>query len=80
MRVGCSPFYPAEPRALVGSDVLNLLPEPERSGRTGQVVRQFFDTTDASQFSVTGPNPVGLLDLQPELEAVLQNLEQKLRA
>jgi hypothetical protein len=27
MRVGCAPHYPAEPRALVGSDVLQLLQE-----------------------------------------------------
>ena len=28
MRVACAPHYPAEPRALVGSDVLQLLDEP----------------------------------------------------
>ena len=33
MRVACAPHYPAEPRALVGADVLPLLPEPDRSGR-----------------------------------------------
>ena len=50
MRVACAPHYPAEPRALVGGDVLPLLPEPDRSGRAGEVVRRFFAVTDAIAF------------------------------
>jgi hypothetical protein len=78
MRVACAPHYPAEPRALVGADVLPLLPEPDRSGRPGEVVRRFFEVTDATQFSTTSPNPADLLSLQADLDRVLQQLEDTL--
>ena len=78
MRVACAPHYPAEPRALVGSDVLPLLPEPERAGRAGEVVRRFFAVTDAVRFDTSPPNAAELLPLQPELERVLEQLEEKL--
>jgi hypothetical protein len=78
MRVACAPHYPAEPRALVGSDVLPLLPETERSSRGGEVVRRFFAVTDAARFGTAAPAVAELLALKPELERVLQKLEQKL--
>jgi hypothetical protein len=78
MRVACAPHYPAEPRALVGGDVLPFLPEPERAGRAGEVVRRFFAVTDAVRFDTAPPSATELLPLQPELERVLQQLEQKL--
>jgi hypothetical protein len=78
MRVACAPHYPAEPRALVGADVLPLLPEPDRAGRPGEVVRRFFTVTDATNFSTAAPSPADLLPLQPDLERVLQQLEDKL--
>ena len=78
MRVACAPHYPAEPRALVGSDVLPLLPESERSGRAGEVVRRFFAVTDAARFGTAASAVADLLPLKPDLERVLQELEQKL--
>jgi hypothetical protein len=78
MRVACAPHYPAEPRALVGGDVLPLLPELERAGRAGEVVRRFFAVTDAVRFDTAPPSATELLALQPELERVLEQLEQKL--
>ena len=78
MRVGCAPHYPAEPRALVGADILPLLPEPDRLGRPGEVVRRFFAVTDATRFDTAPPNPADLLPLQPDLERVLQQLEERL--
>jgi hypothetical protein len=78
LRVACAPHYPAEPRALVGADVLPLLAEPDRSGRPGEVVRRFFAVADATHFSTTSPNPADLLPLQPDLERVLQQLEDRL--
>ena len=78
LRVACAPHYPAEPRALVGADVLPLLAEPDRSGRAGRVVHRFFEVTDATHFSTNAPNPAELLPLQPELERVLQQLEARL--
>jgi len=79
MRVACAPHYPAEPRALVGCDVLALLPEAERFGRAGEVVRRFFALTDATRFGpVAPPNAADLLPLQSDLDRVLQQLEEKL--
>ena len=78
MRVACAPHYPAEPSALVGADVLPLLPEPDRSGRPGEVVRRFFTVTDATRFGTTPPSAADLLPLHPDLERVLQQLEEKL--
>jgi hypothetical protein len=78
MRVACAPHYPAEPRALVGSDVLALLPDTERTTRSGEVIRRFFAASDAAQFAPAHTDMSGLLGLQPELEAVLGQLEEKL--
>jgi hypothetical protein len=78
MRVACAPHYPAEPRALVGGDVLPLLSESERSGRGGEVVRRFFAVTDATLFGTAAPNTADLLPLEPDVERILQELEQKL--
>ena len=58
--------------------MLPLLPESERAGRAGEVVRRFFAVTDAVRFDTTPPSAKELLSLQPELERVLQQLEQKL--
>jgi len=78
MRVACAPHYPAEPRALVGADILPLLPEPDRLGQPGKVVRRFFEVTDAANFGTRPPNPADLLPLRPDLERVLQQLEDRL--
>jgi hypothetical protein len=74
MRVACAPHFPAEAKALVGSDVLQVLgPNGE-----GEVVRRFFNTNDASRFAIGTVDTSGLLRLQPELEKVLQKLESRL--
>lgn len=78
MRVACAPHYPAEPRALVCRDVLESLPEAERAGRTGEVVRRFFGLVDESIFSATGAHGDGLLALRPELDQLLAKLEARL--
>jgi hypothetical protein len=79
MRVACAPHYPAEPRALVCRDVLDLLGDTERAGRVGEVIRRVFAVADASLFSATATDSNGLLLLQPELERVLEQLEARLK-
>lgn len=74
MRVACAPHYPAEPRALVGNDVLQLLGS---NGET-QVVRRFFQVTDQAHFAGASVDTSGLLALEPELEKVLEQLESRL--
>jgi len=49
-----------------------------RTARTREVVKRFFDTTDAADFSQTSPAIDELLALQTDLERVLQTLEEKL--
>jgi hypothetical protein len=75
MRVAVAPHYPAEPRALVGRDVLEVLGE---NGNHKELVRRFFSTADASQFSGKASGAAGLIALQPELDRVLNELETKL--
>ena len=73
-----APHYPAQPQALVGSDVIALLPPDEQSGRTGEVVRLFFAVTDAARFGTASPDGQALLNLRPELERVLTQFEAQL--
>jgi len=78
MRVACAPHYPAEPRALVGGDVLALLPEAQRASRPGETVRRFFDVADAASFAPAAAEHQELLGLEPELARVLEGLEARL--
>ncbi|HYG35409.1 MAG TPA: BatD family protein, partial [Clostridia bacterium] len=78
MRIACSPHYPAEARALVGCDVLAVLPEKERSGPAGEVIRRFFAVTDAARYSTATAATAELLALEPELKRVLDQLEERL--
>lgn len=78
MRVVAAPHYPAEPRALVGADVLALLSDTERSGQTGEVVRRFFGVTDAARFSSVPAAGQELLSLRADLDRALVQLEEKL--
>jgi hypothetical protein len=78
LRVVSAPHYPAEPRALVGADVLEVLSETERSGDPGKVVRRFFSSSDATRYAVAPAESGELLSWQGELEKVLQKLEERL--
>jgi hypothetical protein len=78
MKVAVAPHYPAEPRALVGADVLTILPETERSGRSGQTVRKLFSRDDELCFAGKPVDTAELLQLQPEIEGVLDHLEARL--
>ncbi len=78
MRVAAAPHFPAEPRALVGSDVLNLLGADADGRRRAETIRRFFAVADASQFSGAAADANALLALQPELDRVLAELEARL--
>ncbi|MGN6554852.1 MAG: hypothetical protein ACTHLW_14185, partial [Verrucomicrobiota bacterium] len=75
LRIIVAPNYPAEPQALVGRDVLQVLGEthPDR-----QIVQRFFSITDAAEFSGDATDRHDLLGLQSELDRVLNELEAKL--
>ncbi len=80
LRVACAPHFPAEPRALVGGDVLQLLGSvdgPDGS-TTASAVRRLFTASDAERFAVSSESARDLLVLEPELERILEGLEAKL--
>jgi len=74
MRVACAPHYPAEPRALVGRDILQVL----GTNGVSDTVRRFFAVSDAAHFAASTTDTSGLLALQPDLEKVLEQLESRL--
>ena len=75
MGVACAPHFPAEPRALVCRDVLEVIGE---SGSSGDIVRSLFAVADASRFSASVSNGRELMLRQGELEQVLRELEARL--
>ena len=78
IRVACAPHYPADPRALVGADVLELLRGSGAPAGSADAVRRFFSVTDASLFATGSTDATELLALQPELDQVLGQLESRL--
>lgn len=76
MRVACAPHYPAEPRALVSTDVVPLLLESDRNATT--VVRQIFAAADAERFAEQPEPAKDLLALRADVDRVLTQLEAKL--
>ena len=78
MRVACAPHYPAEPQALVGADVIELLGNGSSAPREIELVRRFFNLSDRSRFGSAPAESPGLLNLQAELDQILQRLEAKL--
>jgi hypothetical protein len=78
MQVAVAPYFPAEPRALVGADVLAMLPHQEQSDPAAKTVREFFSRTDAARFGAAADDTAELLQLKPEIEGVLDRLEAKL--
>ncbi len=77
-REACAPHTAATPEALVCADVLRELPESEREGRNGEIVRRLFSADDSLRFG--GPNGEGpsLLAMQPELESLLKQMRVRL--
>jgi hypothetical protein len=78
MRIAVAPYFPAEPRALVCADVMTVLPDDQRSGPRGEIIRHLFARIDASRFSTTPMDCDELLKLKPEIQTVLDHLEARL--
>jgi len=78
LRVACSPYYPAEPRALVGADILAVLPQQDRVSSSGELVRHLFSTTDAKRYGSADTNGFSLLQRRGEVETLLDSLEARL--
>jgi len=80
IRAACAPDFQAEPHALIGSDVLQVIREIDRGSTPASepAVRRLFEVTDASRFSSGAPGEVPLLGLRSDVEQVLQRLEARL--
>jgi hypothetical protein len=78
LREACAPHGAANPSALVCADVLQELPEPERAGRNGEMVRKLFAAADALRFGGPVKEGAELLSLEPELEEVLEEMRGRL--
>lgn len=77
MKIACAPHFPAHPQALVCGDVLSQLDDTDQGGLAGRTVRKIFCAAD-SQFAGTFQTPADLLALHPDVESVLNELEEKL--
>ena len=78
LRAACAPYFPADPRALVSADVLPLLSGTVNGERGKEVARRFFAVTDAARFGSVAVETAELLKLQPEVEQLLAQLEERL--
>lgn len=74
LREASAPRGAANPDSLVCADVLAELPQPERQGRAGEMVRQLFAMGDALRYG--GPVKEGpdLFSLKPDLEQLVHRL------
>ena len=78
LQIASAPHYPAAPRALVCGDVLQILTEQEREGKSGEIVRRFFNAADAAAFAGTAGNNTDLRVEKSALKELLAKLEARL--
>jgi len=78
LRVACAPHYPANPRALVCADVLEVFPAAERQGKREAVIRRLFAAADEASFATAHAGNNELITLNTELDEILQKLEARL--
>jgi hypothetical protein len=76
-RIACAPHYPAEPRALVSTDILPLL--PQAGATVHESVRAVFAATNAERFAASPVSASNVLALRADLERALTQLEEQLR-
>jgi hypothetical protein len=77
MQIAVAPHYPANPQALVGADVLAQLDSAGTTSESGETVKLIFGAVD-QRFALKGTSPADWLELKSEVDAVLQQLEEKL--
>ncbi|TAL01732.1 MAG: hypothetical protein EPO07_08040, partial [Verrucomicrobia bacterium] len=78
LQIVCSPHFPAEPRALVGSDVVRVLDSTGLNGQAAQLVERLFANVNRSRFSAELAHGDDVLKARAEVEAVLKKLEEQL--
>jgi len=78
MRVACAPHYPAEPRALVGKEIIEVLSENGHGAHSSEIIRLVFNATDLSQYNASAGEISSLLARQADIEGVIRELEARL--
>ncbi len=78
LREACAPNAAAEPSALVCADVLGCLTTADRDAQADQVVRCLFAATDGGRYGQREPDRATLLALEPQLERLLGDLDNRL--
>jgi hypothetical protein len=77
-REACAPAAPADPRALVCSDILTALPPDMRRGPTSRVVTKLFTAASEWRFGEAPPQESELLGLAGEVDQQLKSLRNAL--
>jgi hypothetical protein len=78
MRVACAPHYPAEPRALVGSEIVAVIDGNGDASRSKEIIRDVFQAADLARYNASDGEAANLLARQIEIEQVLAKLEARL--
>jgi hypothetical protein len=77
MSIAVAPHYPANPEALVGSDVLAQMNDADRNAQSGETVQIIFAAAN-SRFALSPQTQADLLGLNSRVELVLLKLEESL--
>jgi hypothetical protein len=77
-REACAPHTAANPEALVCADILRELPEADRDGRHGELVRKLFSADDSLRFGGANGEGPSLLAMRPEVESLLKQMKARL--
>lgn len=77
-RFAAAPHYPAAPRALVCTDILELLTPSERVQEPGIIVRRLFNMNDSREFHADAVSPQ-ILQLGRDVNSLLDLLEERLQ-
>lgn len=78
LQIACAPHFPAEPRALVCGDVLQILDRSMLNGQAAEVVRFFFSDANEARFAVAPDRQRNAFKLRAGLEQLLKELEEQL--
>ena len=78
LREACAPETAANPAALVGGDILAVLPAEVTRPAADELVRTLFAAVERADLRNEPPSAEMLLALQPELEALLEILGRRL--
>lgn len=78
MRIVCAPHFPAEPRALVCKDILEVLGGPKETDPRHALVARFFRSNDVANYAAQRAENPSLLTEEASVTKLLGELEARL--